>query len=898
MEKRSSAKKTLSLKNDFIPAKFVLFIFPFFIEALIGFLTMGSGDTLSVLIWSMLVFLFGIGVFPLAAKVFNRFGSGGFIISQALGIILTSLLVWTLAYLNIGGFNLPFVIGAFIVISLVCWGVRPLREAAISKLTEPFFVERAVLEELAFLVIFCLMCYFKGFLPDINGNNGQEKFMDYGFIMSMLRNDRLPAKDMWLAGENINYYYFGQFMWALVIKCSFIRPAVAYNIAMCSATALPFAMSFSFGTMLIETAIQHGFHDSPIPKYLTGTLTGCAVSLWGNSHSFYYDPDSFGHGLLKLFEKIGFKVGNTTEFFYPDSTRYIGHNPVITENGGDFTIEEFPFYSYLIGDLHAHVISMMIVIIIASLLLAFINSASYPDSREMKVIRSFRNILPKSGVSTSEYKVTLTLPFVLSAVLLGVAQMTSYWDFLIYFIFGSMAVLIANTRASKVFTDVWGAIYFLMNTAFILSFYLVSGSDPVLLIVLEGFLMIIAYLFSVADPCALTRTSFQMSFMFTAGHLVALPFNLRFDMISNSLGRVKTTSDPYQLFILWGTHVTICLVFFIWIALTKNYKLTGSKKSSSANGNKEVPVEDVNRNGWTNPIQKFFGTRNIADVFVCGMFIVAILFVIAPEIFYVRDIYTEGYLRSNTMFKFTFAAFIILSEAMCYAAARFIWFITKKGHYSTPALIAGFISIILMVIPAHYTLVALKQRSGDISKEFYQGLDGTAFIETHASEECYEQYEGNLVCYLKAAEWFNRNVKGSPVICESYGDSYTDNCIISAYTGLPTVFGWQTHEWLWRFHGIVDQAEDKLVSDPDNDVLTKLIYPRQGDVDTIYEENDESAVRAVIDKYKIEYIVLGSLEYAKFGNENMELFYKMFGEPVFTYEDLMVFKTTPSQGAS
>ena len=68
MGKRSSAKKTLSLKNDFIPAKFVLFIFPFFIEALIGFLTMGSGDTLSVLIWSMLVFLFGVGVFPLAAK--------------------------------------------------------------------------------------------------------------------------------------------------------------------------------------------------------------------------------------------------------------------------------------------------------------------------------------------------------------------------------------------------------------------------------------------------------------------------------------------------------------------------------------------------------------------------------------------------------------------------------------------------------------------------------------------------------------------------------------------------------------------------------------------------------------------------------------------------------------
>lgn len=898
MGKGSSAKKKLSLKNDFIPAKFVFFILPFVVEAIIGLCTMGSGDTFSVLIWSMLLFLFGVGVFPLAARIFNRFGSGGFIISQAFGIILTSLLIWTFTYIGITRFNLPCVIGGFVVLSAVCWGLKPLREAAVSKITEPFFVERAVTEELAFLVIFCLMCYFKGFLPYINGDNGQEKFMDYGFIMSMLRNDKLPANDMWLAGKSINYYYFGQFMWALVIKCSMIKPAVAYNIALCSATALPFAMSFSFGTMLIETAAQHGFHDSPLPKYLAGTLTGSAVSLWGNSHSFFYDPNSFGHGLLSVFEKMGFTVGNTKEFFYPDSTRYIGHNPVITENGGDFTIEEFPFYSYLIGDLHAHVISMMVVILIACLLLSLINSVSYPDSKEMKVIRSLKNVIPKTGNNTSEFKVTLTLPFIMCAVLLGVAQMTNYWDFLIYFIFASMAVLIANTRFSKVFTDIWGGIYFLMNTAFILSFYLVSGSDPIVLLILEGFLMVISYLFSVADPCALTRTSFQMSFMFTAAHLVALPFNLKFDMISNSLGKVQHSSDPYQLFILWGTHVIICLVFFVWTAVSKNYKLTGSKKSAVEKGNKDVPTEDPNRSGWTNPVQKFFGTRNIADVFVCGIIVVGILFLIAPEIFYVRDIYTEGYLRSNTMFKFTFAAFIMLSEAMCYSAVRLIWFITRKGHYSTPALIAGFISIILMVIPAHYTLVALKQRSGATEKEFYQGLDGTAFIEDYESQECYDQYEGNFVCYLRAAEWLNANVKGSPVICEGYGESYSDSCVISAYTGLPTVFGWQTHEWLWRYHGVVDKSNDKLVADPDNDVWEKLIAPRQREVDTIYEEYDEAAVRALIDKYKIEYVVIGSMEYAKFGNENVDLFYQMFGEPVFTYEDLMIFKTTPSQGAN
>ncbi|MCR4775223.1 MAG: hypothetical protein K5869_02465 [Saccharofermentans sp.] len=894
MGKKSPSKKNISLKKDFVPAKFILFIFPFFIEAIVGFFTMGSADTLSVLIWSMLLFLFGIGVFPLASRLFGKFGSGGFILSQAMGIILTSLLIWTLSYIGISRFNLPFVIGGFVVLSALCWGLKPLRESAVSKLTEPFFVERAVLEELAFLIVFCLMCYFKGFLPMINGDNGQEKFMDYGFIMSMLRDDTLPANDMWLAGKSINYYYFGQFMWALVIKCSFIKPAVAYNLALCTATALPFAMTFSFGTMLVETAIQHGFHDSPIPKYLAGILTGSAVSLWGNSHSFYYDEGGAGHSLLPFFQKLGFKVGDTTNFFYPDSTRYIGHNPVIEANGGDYTIEEFPFYSYLIGDLHAHVISMIVIILVACLMLAFINSAKYPDSTEMKLSRTFKNLKPSGGRLAEEFKNTLTLPFILSTVLLGAAQMTNYWDFLFYFIFCSMAVLVVNVRISKVFTDIWGIIYFLINTSFILSFYLVGGSDPLLLIGLEAMLMVIAYLFSVLDPCALSRTSFQMSFMFTAAHLVALPFNLKFDMISNSLGKVKNSSDPYQLFILWGTHVIICVVFFVWVLVTKNYRFTtGTKKKASEKAGTAL-TEDINPDGWTNPIQKFFGQRNIADIFVCGIAVVGILFLIAPEIFYVRDIYTDGYLRSNTMFKFTFAAFIMLSEAMCYAAVRLIWFVKKNGTFSSPALIAGFISIILMVIPAHYTYIALYQRcQEDLNKSNYKGLDGTSYIATYASEACYDYYEGNLMGYLKAAEWFNQNVKGAPVICESYGESYSDNCIISAYTGLPTVFGWQTHEELWRFHGVVDKENDKLVADPEQDVSVNIILPRQTDIDSIYLEEDRNLIQAVINKYKIEYIVLGGLEYQKFETGNTDLFYEMFGEPVFSYDDVLVFKTTP-----
>ena len=157
---------------------------------------------------------------------------------------------------------------------------------------------------------------------------------------------------MWLSGKTINYYYFGQYIWTVVIKATGVKTGIGYNLAMCSATAIPFAMSFSIGKFLIEASSMKGFMDNKIVKYVAGFFTGCAVSLWGNSHSFYYDEDSIGNGLLATFKSWGIEVGRTDSFFYPDSTRYIGWNPEIEINGGDHTIHEFPFYSYLVGDLH------------------------------------------------------------------------------------------------------------------------------------------------------------------------------------------------------------------------------------------------------------------------------------------------------------------------------------------------------------------------------------------------------------------------------------------------------------------------------------------------------------------------------------------------------------------
>ena len=127
------------------------------------------------------------------------------------------------------------------------------------------------------------------------------------------------------------------------------------------------------------------------------------------------------------------------------------------------------------------------------------------------------------------------------------------------------------------------------------------------------------------------------------------------------------------------------------------------------------------------------------------------------------------------------------------------------------------------------------------------------------------------------------------MIVEAYGDSYTDNCIVSAYTGLPTVFGWQTHEWLWRFHGIINKEKDLLESDPDHDVFKLYINPRHADIDKVYGSDDHDEIFDIIKKYDIEYIVTGPMEAKRFGSDNFAVL-SQFGDVVFDEGNLRVIK--------
>ncbi|NCO55781.1 MAG: hypothetical protein GW876_10350, partial [Bacteroidetes bacterium] len=72
-------------------------------------------------------------------------------------------------------------------------------------------------EEILFIGVSAIWTIVRGYAPDING---LEKFMDYGFMLSILKTEYFPPLDHFLARETINYYYYGHYLAAFITKLS------------------------------------------------------------------------------------------------------------------------------------------------------------------------------------------------------------------------------------------------------------------------------------------------------------------------------------------------------------------------------------------------------------------------------------------------------------------------------------------------------------------------------------------------------------------------------------------------------------------------------------------------------------------------------------------------------
>jgi uncharacterized membrane protein len=441
--------------------------------------------------WCIMAAVLGLGFWPLTSSLFSTFSDRGWIFSKVIGIALSGFMAFALITSGAADFNTGTVLICTAVLIAACWILKFVFGKRLStevcKTDACIDIDLILLEELLFLGVFLMWTYFAGFNPQAYGT---EKFMDYGFMAAMMRDETLPARDLWYSLKDINYYYGGQYYAVFLTKLTGSSISVTYNLMRTFVAAFGFALPFGIVYHLIKDRMGM---NKPVgsASVIGGAAAGTAVSLAGNMHYVLY-------GLLGSV----FKLSGYEDYWFPDSTRYIGHNPATY----DECIHEFPSYSFVLGDLHAHVVNVIFVLCFAGILYAWFrkneerlckNSESVDSGKSAGILSAFKD------------------PYIwLLGLFLGIFQFTNYWDFVIYLTAGVIGVILLTLRHRGRIT-LWPAL------------------------IRAGMLAAVSF-------------------------IAAIPFNATFETMAQGLGIAQYHSAFYQMVILWGLPVGAVIMLFVF----------------------------------------------------------------------------------------------------------------------------------------------------------------------------------------------------------------------------------------------------------------------------------------------------------------------------------------------
>ena len=360
----------------------------------------------NALTWLLAAELIGLIAFPLAFILFSGLKDRGYSVAKPLGLILLSWPLWMLGSLHIVP-TTPLTLWAALGLFAVVSGWFAMRRRA--EMLD--FVRRErralLLGELVFLVLYGAWVIYRVYDPSIDST---EKPMDFAFLNASILAGFFPPEDPWLRGHDLPYYYFGYLMMGNLTELTFIPSRISYNLALALIPAM--AGSAAYGLLYNLTRAHGASTRKGMGFALVAPVLLIAVSNLQGALEFVrlrqWAPASFWEWLgIKNFGALEAASWRPTEhLWWWRSTRVIDS---LNEQGGslDYTITEFPFFSFLLGDLHPHVMSIPFVL----LFLAFGLSAFMSPAR-----LSARWILEQPGT------------VVVAALLLGGLAFVNAWD--------------------------------------------------------------------------------------------------------------------------------------------------------------------------------------------------------------------------------------------------------------------------------------------------------------------------------------------------------------------------------------------------------------------------------------------------------------------------------------
>ncbi len=756
----------------------------------------GWANDVPVLAWLLVVELIYLISLPLAIIVFRPLPDRGIILGRILGLLLVCYLAWlmvSLGWLEFSRGVVYIAMGAVTIVSGIVLWVKGEEVWA-------FIRSR-------WRLILCCECLFLGaflafvavryFNPDLwHPYRGGEKPMELAYFNAVFRSTTLPPFDPWFAGGYLNYYYWGYFVISCINRVAAVLPTTAFNLAVPLFFALTLTAAYSIGYNLAAGVKNAGFRRQGGPvsgrrslgraKFLPPALCGAAAALFvaviANIDGMLQVLKGAWVVLANGEAWAGFDFWRSSRMispldsFDPPAVAFWLPDHIPGDAGASWHITEFPFFTFLFADLHAHMMVIPFTLLALGLGLALI-----------------------AGLRDGS-RVWLALCGLALAITLGSLWAINSWDYPSY-----VLLSVAMLGLAALFTRLPA------QRKLILFGGLVLGVVAISLVL---FLPFHQYYETFNDGLDASRwrtpidrfMAIHSFFIFIVGTYLFLKTRQDLVVLVRSFwGGEELPRRMDWLRVVFALLVIVSLLFttigYFTIAL-----MVASLALLAVAGCRSLSVPEPSR-----PFEAFvLVILAMAALIVAGVDLVTV----------------EGDIgRMNTLFKYYLEVWVFLAIAAAYMLWRMassglpeLRFPRFDGRIAWAAVVAVLIAASLV-----YTFLGTKARVDDRFADHPPTLDGTAYMATAQHWERDEFFP--LGWDLQAIEWLQDNVEGSPVVLEAHMEQYRWGGRIANYTGLPTIIGWPWHQTQQRFdyRDQVDRrARDVRLAYESTDIGTKV----------------------------------------------------------------------------
>jgi YYY domain-containing protein len=838
---------------------------------------------LYVFSWWLIMQVLGWAALPTCMRLLRWLPDRGYAFSKSVGLLLASFILWIGAssgFLrnDVGG----ILLSVLILAGFSAWVAQRLRGRALDQDLADLrtFIRQhkvmIVTVEVLFALAFIAWAVLRAYASFKINETGGEKFMEIAFLNAILRSRQFPPLDPWLSGFAISYYYFGYVMMAVMTRLSGVPSGVGFDLYDALLFALTAIAAFGVVYNLIAANLKRRRSNETDPTSSTqpityGLLGALLVTFMGNLEGMLEALHTRGLLSKTFWEWIAIpNLANApvSGSFYPGSenwlwwwraSRVLNDLDLNAQPVGAQSITEFPFFSFLLGDNHPHVLALPFVLL--GIALAFNLLLRQISQKSMRLNQEGEgSVEEQNGVTGGRlpwwYLVAHSLgddwfTFLLYSIALGALAFLNTWDFPIYLGLTLLAYILGEIlhkgrldRDLILRSVVLGVGWLGAAVIFYIFFYIsfssqASGVVPYVfpptrlaqyLVIFGVFIFILgwflaAYAFTQSRR---GRAVWALSLRWWLGvMLIALGVFALVLLVAalSDVGRQLVSGsveNPLLQSALGGRTLSEALRTavgyrlrdpWLFLLLSVMISLAVANMLARLRGSNEEPQE----------VDELHPVYSAVDYFVFLLIFAGLGLTLSTEFLYLRDSFG---VRMNTVFKFYYQAWVMLGCASAYA----VWWLIRRARRAFGGLARtafSMVATLLILSGMVYSLLSGYSRAEGFRSQ--PDLDGASAVASSHPDD------------WAAIEWLRENVTGNPVILEAPGKSYNYEGRISAFTGLPAVLGWALHEGQWR-GSYSEQGQ------------------READIRTIYTTNDPNLALELLEKYDVRYIILGSPE--------------------------------------